>query len=141
MFFFELWVGWAVKYTLRGKFGSPAQKGGKASLGKRGAVANNGGKGSRIDHGRWGPAWRGQQMAHAWRRAAAYLLPTNKPGWLSVQRINQIYYKKKLCTCLCLTEGVAAGLRAGLEKEGVKGGWGPKKHFLLPSNAIISKSI
>jgi hypothetical protein len=37
MIFFELWVGWAEKYTLGRKFGGPTQKWRKVGLGKGGA--------------------------------------------------------------------------------------------------------
>jgi hypothetical protein len=41
-FFFNLWVGWAGKYTLGAKFGGPTQRRGRASLGEGGAGENLG---------------------------------------------------------------------------------------------------
>jgi hypothetical protein len=41
LYFFELWVGWAIKYTLSQKFGGPTQRWGRASLEEGGPGSNS----------------------------------------------------------------------------------------------------
>jgi hypothetical protein len=43
MVFFELWVGWAMKYTIGTEVGSPVQRWGRANLGEGRTRANHGG--------------------------------------------------------------------------------------------------
>ena len=73
MVFFNLWAWRATNSTLASKFGGLAQKWGKE---REGQWKIMGGKGTRIEYGRWDPAWGGDKWRPHGERTystAAYL--------------------------------------------------------------------